>query len=151
MTSRSLATARSFPVLWAALTLTVAGCGPQPPAVSGTVRSSASVDLVLFKDGRGTVTTAAFSTAAANELLLAFVSSDGPSGSAQTATVSGAGLTWTRVARANVRAGTSEIWKASAPSPLANVTVTSVPSRSGYDQSLTVVALGGAAGTGAGR
>ncbi|WP_374089793.1 N,N-dimethylformamidase beta subunit family domain-containing protein [Methylomicrobium lacus] len=104
---------------------------------------------VVFRDARGTVTTPAFNTAGANELLLAFVASDGPNTSGgQTATVSGAGLTWTLVWRTNTRAGTSEVWRAFATSALSNATVQSVPLQANYDQSLTVVALTGASGVG---
>ena len=67
----------------------------------------------------------------------------------QTATVSGGGLTWSLVRRANTRPGTSEIWKATAPASAAGVAVTSTPSRAGYDQSLTVIAFAGAGGVGA--
>jgi len=105
---------------------------------------------VVFRDAKGTVTTPAFNTAGANELLLAFVASDGPNTSGgQTATVSGAGLTWTLVRRTNTQAGTSEVWRAFAASGLSNVTVQSVPLQANYDQSLTVVALTGASGVGA--
>ena len=56
---------------------------------------------------------AGFHTAAAGETLLAFVSADGPLGCRpQTATVSGGGLTWTLVKRANGQAGDSEVWEA---------------------------------------
>ncbi len=123
-------------------------------ALSLTVQSVAAaaiaVDTVAFRDARGTVTTPAFSTAGANELLLAFVASDGPTAAgSQTVTVSGAGLTWTLVRRTNNQAGTSEVWRAFAPAALTNVTVQSLPAQSGYDQSLTVLALTGASGVGA--
>jgi len=107
------------------------------------------VDVSVFRDGTGQVTTPAFHTALPNELLLAFVASDGPSSSAQTATVSGAGLTWTLVKRANTQAGTAEIWSATAASTLSNVSVTSKQGRSGFAQSLTVIAIQGTSGTGA--
>src|SRR5574342_1131015 len=138
------------PVLrWVALALwTSAGCGPAPEAIPATGDAAVSMDVLQYRDGRGTVTTAAFSTSGANELLLAFVASDGPPSGTQRATVSGAGLTWSLVVRTNAQAGTSEIWKATAAAPLANVTVRSVPSVTGYDQSLTVVVLSGASGTG---
>ena len=141
---------RLSPVLrWGALALwTLGGCGPDPVAASATGGVIISMDLLVYRDGRGTVTTAAFSTTAANELLLAFVASDGPPSGGQRATVSGAGLTWALVVRNNAQAGTSEIWKATAAMPLTNVTVRSVPSVTGYDQSLTVVVLSGASGTG---
>jgi hypothetical protein len=111
--------------------------------------TSPVVDQALFSDGTGTRSTALFSTSSPNELLLAFVASDGPSSRPQTVTVSGAGLTWTLVARANTQRGTSEIWKATAPAVLSNVTVRSVQSATGYPQTLAVLTFAGASGTGA--
>jgi hypothetical protein len=64
-------------------------------------------------------------------------------------TVSGAGLTWTLVRRANTISGTSEIWSALAPVRLINATVTATQAVSGLAQSLTVVAFTGAGGVGA--
>jgi hypothetical protein len=111
---------------------------------------SSAVDTVVFSDGPDRRVTPPFSTAAAGELLLAFVASDGPSGIAQTATVSGAGLTWTLVRRANGQTGTSEIWSAIAPTQLTNVTVTATQGVSTrMNQSLTVVAFTGTASVGA--
>jgi hypothetical protein len=89
------------------------------------------------------VTTPTFSTAYGNELLLAFVASDYLSGTNTTATgVSGAGLTWVLVLRTNVQSGTAEIWRAFAPAPLSNVTVTAALSQSAVS-SITVVSLAG--------
>jgi hypothetical protein len=116
--------------------------------VSSGLPPAIAVDQVAYADGRGTQN-ARFSTSAPGEILIAFVSSDGPSSGSQTATVSGAGLTWTLVQRANTQAGTSEIWRAAAATPLSNVTVTSALAQSGYDQSLTVVMFSGASGVGA--
>jgi beta-lactam-binding protein with PASTA domain len=117
--------------------------------VSSGPPSSPRIDKIIFSDGTGTRTTATFSTGSANEALLAFVASDGPSGGGQTSTVSGAGLTWTLVKRVNTQPGTSEIWRASASALLSNVTVRSTPSRTGYAQSLTVVTFADATGIGA--
>ncbi|HXI31461.1 MAG TPA: PASTA domain-containing protein, partial [Vicinamibacterales bacterium] len=116
---------------------------------SGPAVGSPTVDQVVFSDGAGTRTTATFSTAADNELLLAFVGSDGPSPGSQTVTVTGAGLTWTLVRRANTQSGTAEVWRASAAARLTNVTVRSTQSAAGYRQSLTVVTFRGASGVGA--
>ena len=100
--------------------------------------------------GTGSVTTTAFSTAMAGEVLLAFVSADGPASSAsQTAKVSGAGLTWTRVALSNAQYGDSEIWAATAPTVLSSVTVNATLARTGYSEQLAVVAMESAKGTGA--
>jgi hypothetical protein len=110
---------------------------------------SSAVDTVVFSDGTDRRVTPPFSTAAAGELLLAFVASDGPSGIGQSATVSSAGLTWTLVRRDNVQTGTSEIWSAIAPTQLTNVTVTATQAVSArMNQSLTVVAFTGTASVG---
>jgi hypothetical protein len=114
-----------------------------PPPVPGLL----GIDSSKSVDGRSTVTTPALGTTQTGDLLVAFVASDGPSG--QTATVSGGGLTWSLVRRANTRPGTGEIWKATAPGSASGVTVTSTQSRTGYDQSLTVIAFAGASGVGA--
>lgn len=100
--------------------------------------------------GRGSLTTAAFHTAAAGETLLAFVSADGPNAAGgQTSTVSGAGLTWRMLRRVNNRPGDAEIWSATAPAVLTAATVKSTLKSTGYDQDLTVVAYEGVKGTGA--
>jgi hypothetical protein len=105
-------------------------------------------EVVTSIDGAGFLTTNAFSTATASDLLVAFVAYDGPSSSAQTANVSGAGLSWTLLERSNTEAGTSEIWSARADGTLLNVTVNSLPgSGSTYHGSLTVIAFANSAGT----
>ena len=63
-----------------------------------------------------------FSTRSANELILAFIATDYLSGANTTVTsVAGGGLTWALVGRTNVQSGTSEIWRAFAPSALSLV------------------------------
>jgi len=100
--------------------------------------------------GNGTVTTSSFHTAAAGETLFAFVSSDGPSASgSQTATVSGSGLTWTLIKRSNAQPGDAEVWEAVAPSVLTSATVTSKLAKTGYAESLDVIAMEGVRGAGA--
>jgi hypothetical protein len=117
-----------------------------PPETSPCFVVDANVNVI----GHGAATTQSFTTAEAGELLLAFVASDGPSGPArQSASVSGAGLTWTLVKRANAQSGDAEIWWAKAPTALSNVTVTSTPAVSGFDQSFTVIAIQMSEGIGA--
>jgi hypothetical protein len=97
-----------------------------------------------------TVSTEPLSTTFADETLVAFVEAAQPSEiGAQTATVSGAGLSWTLVARANGQAGTAEIWTAHASAPLSNVTVTADTTITGTFLSVTVVSFAGADGVGA--
>jgi hypothetical protein len=117
---------------------------PTPPVTCFIMDAQANVR------GTGKVTTPTFHTGEAGETLLAFVSSDGPAkANGQTVTVSGAGLTWTLVKRANGQAGDSEIWTATAPAVLASATVTSTPAKSGLDEDLTVIAMEGVDGVGA--
>ena len=108
------------------------------------------MDVHVSVHGSGTVTTPAFHTAIAGETLVAFVASDGPSGSgAQTVTVGSTGLTWHLVKRANTRSGDAEVWTATAPTVLTSATVRSTPARSGFAQDLTVIAMQGTDGVGA--
>jgi hypothetical protein len=134
-TSGNTATAANVPV-------TVSN--PAPPMTCFVQQASVSVH------GRSEVTTATFSTVAPGEVLLAFVGSDGPNGSGkQTVTVSGGGLTWKLVKRANAQPGDAEVWTATAANPTSGIAVSSTPLQTGYDQDLTVVAYEGAAGVGA--
>jgi hypothetical protein len=117
---------------------------PAPPMTCFVMQAQSNVH------GNGTVTTPSFHTAAADEVLVAFVSADGPANVlSQSSTVSGAGLKWTLVRRANGQPGDAEVWEAPAPFVLANATVTSKLAKSGYDQSLTVIAMEGVSGVGA--
>ena len=107
--------------------------------------TSLSLDKVIstHQTSAGTsITSSSFSTTQSNELLVAFLASDGGTGQAFTS-VTGGGLTWTLRQRANTQAGTAEIWQAVAPNPLTNVTVTA--QRSGNTLgSMTIAAFVGA-------
>lgn len=103
----------------------------------------------LFAHGPSPVSLGAFSTVAAGETLLAFVSADGPQGQRQSATVSGGGLQWKLVVRANAGPGDAEVWRAIAVRPTSVSGVTATLAAGGYDESLSVVAMEGADGTGA--
>jgi len=95
-----------------------------------------------------TIASAAFSTAAGNELLLALISTDYISGANTTVTaVSGGGLTWTLVARANGRSGSSEIWRAFSTGTLSGQAITATLSQS-VGASLTVLSFTGVDPTG---
>lgn len=123
----------------APVTVNVDNSAP-PPAVIG-------LDAKVSSQGRSALVSPALSTAAPGELLVAFVATDGPlAPGAQTATVTGGGLTWSLVKRANTQAGDAEIWAATATGTLTNATVTATPLRSGYDGQLTVAAFANAAG-----
>jgi hypothetical protein len=133
-TSTSGITSTATPV-----SVTVSNPGPAGP----------SIDSKVSAEGHGTVTTPAFGTTQPGDVLVAFGSSDGPPSSPQTLSVSGAGLTWSLVKRANAQAGTTEVWTAKASSQLSNVTITSTQTRASYDQSLTIIAFRGSRGIGA--
>ena len=121
--------------------ITITVDNTHPPAVIGR-------EVTVSVDGAATMITPAFSTATAGDLLIAFVSYDGPLGGPQTATVSGAGLTWTLVERSNTQAGTSEIWTARPAGTLVNATVQAVPGAPGFHGSMTVIAFTNAVGIG---
>ena len=72
------------------------------------------------------VSSPSLTTAQPGELLIAFITSDGPSagGSQTISKVSGGSLAWRLRRRANTQAGTTEIWQASAATTLNNVKVT---------------------------
>ncbi|HXI29238.1 MAG TPA: PASTA domain-containing protein, partial [Vicinamibacterales bacterium] len=132
----------------AAATMMASGSPVSLIVSSGQPAGSPQMDVNVSVDGSGKVTTAPFSTTAGGELLVAFVSSDGPATGVQTSTVSGGGLTWTLVRRAVTEVGDAEVWTATAPATLVNATVSSTQSNvSGgpFHQSLTVVSFTGAA------
>jgi len=132
------------------ITVTATGATGSPSVVTVTLTIGASTGLAMdakvFKDSNAastSIATAAFSTTAANELLLAFVSTDFLSGTNTSVTaVSGGGLTWALVVRTNTQKGTSEIWRAFAPTALTNVTVTATLSQS-VASSMTVLSFSG--------
>jgi hypothetical protein len=128
---------------------------PSPPTRTITVQgpgAGVAVDATASSDvatSASTVSTAV-STTSANELLLAFVATDNPSGANTTVTgVTGGGVSWTLVRRTNVQSGTSEVWRAFSPSALSNVTVTATLSK-GTASSMTVMSFSGVDGTGIG-
>ncbi len=95
-----------------------------------------------------TITSPVFSTAATNELLLAFVATDYISGTNTTVkSVAGGGLTWTLVTRANIQSGSSEIWRAFATTRLSSVSVAATLSQS-VVASITVMSFEGVNTTG---
>ena len=130
-----------------AVNVTVTVQNPAPPMTCFVMQADVTVHQAATS---ATATSPTFHTAMAGETLLAFVSADGPTGSGtQTATVSGAGLTWKLVKRANSQSGDAEVWTATASSVLTSATVKSTLARSGFSQDLTVIAMEGTDGVGA--
>ncbi len=114
---------------------------PPPLKVDGQVSvNSASSGPALTATG--------LTTTKAGDVLLAFVSADGPGTALQSSTVTGAGLTWSLVHRENTQIGSSEVWTTTAPAVLNNASVVSTLAVPGYYQSLTVTAFSGSSGVG---
>jgi Fibronectin type III domain len=111
----------------------------QPPGLA--------IDATTYFDqvtASATVVAPSFSTVSGNELFLAFVATDYLSGANTSVTnVTGAGLSWTLVQRTNTQAGTAEIWRAFATSPLSQVNVSAILSQS-VTSSITVMTFTGA-------
>jgi outer membrane protein assembly factor BamB len=105
-----------------------------------------AIDANVSTDGttaKTTISTPAFSTKAANELIVAFVATDYLSGTNTTvASVAGGGLNWALVKRTNVQSGGAEIWAAFASTALTNVTITATISQS-VVSSITVMSFTG--------
>src|SRR4051812_7432711 len=115
---------------------------------SGQPEGAPQMELNVSVDGTSfQLSTPPITTTSANELLVAYVSSDGGSANAQVMTVTGGGLNWTLLRRANASAGTAEIWTAVAPAPLVNAVIKSTANATVnvFHQSLTVMAFPAAA------
>jgi hypothetical protein len=124
----------------------VAGLFADVPA-----RGAIGIDANVSKNqatASTSIQTGSFSTTAGNELLLAFIATDGASTSNITVTnVTTTGLSQTLVRRTNVQLGTSEIWRAFSTAPLGNITVRAALSQSVLS-SMTVMSFTGVDTTG---
>jgi uncharacterized protein (TIGR03437 family) len=110
-----------------------------------TVNGAPQVDTTVWKDSAvltSTLTSPAFATQQANELLLAFIGTSSTTGTETVRGVTGAGLTWTLVRRSNTAAGTAEIWRAFSPKTLNGVSVVATLCAN-LRGSLTVVTFSG--------
>ena len=104
-----------------------------------------AIDALIAKDqavSANSVTSGTLSTSIANELILAFVATDALSSNTTVTSITGAGLPWSLVQRTNSQLGTSEIWRAFAPSPLTNTSVTANLSQS-VNSSMLVMSFAG--------
>jgi fibronectin type 3 domain-containing protein len=126
---------------------------PASAEAQATVTAGAPPSLALDKavttrqsSAAATISAPTLTTSGPNELLLAFIGSDGPnSASSQSISgVSGGGLTWTLRRRANAQAGTAEIWQAVASAPLNNAVITATRASGSYQGAITVAAFSGA-------
>ena len=133
---RIIALVGGFALVWLVLAQAAWAAGISVDASVQTHQSAAS----------STISAGPLTTTSANDLLVAFITSDGPnsSGGQSFSSVTGGGLTWKLRKRTNSRPGTSEIWEAAAPSALSNVTITATRSSGSYGGSMVVVAFAGA-------
>ena len=123
----------------------------------GIVTTNLTIDVNTSKDGTSassSIASSPFTTASGNELLLAFIATDYLGGASTTVTnVTGGGLTWAPVVRANAQSGDAEVWRALTSAPLANTAVTATLSQSVVSSitiiSFTGVDLTGTSGSGA--
>jgi len=115
--------------------VTISGANVSGTDFTATTSAGAPVRDAMVAVGRSnnatTIVSPALSTTAGNELLLAFIATDNTQTAAITVNnVTGGGLAWVLVRRTNTQRGTSEIWRAFAPTTLTNVTVTGTLSQS---------------------
>ena len=117
-------------------------------SVSTPATGTLAIDTQVLTHGTSSaasISSPALTTAGVNELLVAFISSDGGSttGSSSFSSVTGGRLTWTLRKRVNAQAGTSEIWTAPAAARVTAAVVTATRSGS-YRSSIVVAAFKGA-------
>jgi len=107
---------------------------PPPVAIAATAKTHSTTK-------RGKLSAGPLTTSSANELLLAFVSAQGPAHGQRVGGITGGGLHWSRVTEATSPQGTSSIWQARAPIPLGHATFTATLAKTGYSGILDVVAF----------
>jgi IgGFc binding protein/Bacterial Ig-like domain (group 1) len=122
-------------------------CGSETETVA-TPTTAPVVDDSCNGIGTGSVTNNGLDISQTNELVVAYVAADGPAAGGQSITVSGSGLTWTRVAQENGAAGDAEVWVAKAGSKK-TVNVTAKAAKGGYHIVLEDVSYKNATGVGA--
>jgi hypothetical protein len=125
-------------------------CGGYIIDRSFAASSTPTVDFQISKhqssDSR-TIASGKFSTSQSNELLEAFIDSNGPGSKTRQEsfqTVTGGGLTWTLRVRSNTQSGDAEIWQAVAAKPVTNATITATRAFGSYSGDITVVGFIGA-------
>ena len=115
-------------------------------AAQSCATASAKQEFVVHADtGKVGLVRSPEVTTTRAQLLVALVSVNGPVGGTQSvAGLTGGGLTWTLVKRANATTGTTETWQAYAPSALIPTRVTATLAKPGYTASMTVAGFSGA-------
>ncbi len=137
--SRLLVMVAAFVVI-GSITLIVSHASPVSPALDFQVSKHQSADS-------HTISSSSFSTKQSNELLVAFIDSNGPGSMTRQQSfqsVTGGSLSWTLRSRSNGTYGTSEIWQAVAATPVTNVSVTATRAYGKYSGDITVVGFSGA-------
>jgi hypothetical protein len=126
------------------------GCGSEKVTVTA-VNTPPAIDAIAHAKHPATAT-ATLTTHHAGDLLVALVAGDSPSTAGNTATVTGAGLTWTQARRENAARGDEEeeVWTARATGTLTNARIQAhnIAYRT-YDETITVIAFANASGLGA--
>jgi hypothetical protein len=126
--------------------------GTSVTGVNFSSTAQLGIDQTVSTDRSSSATTIVsptFSTTKANELLLAFVSTDATAASMTVTGVTGASLTWTLVKRTNTQLGTAEIWRAFSSTTLSSASVTAALAKS-VAASMTVITFTGVDTTGTG-
>ena len=109
--------------------------------------SSLSIDGDASAQDYSTAT-ASLSTTGPEDLIVAFVASDGPYSGGQTSKVSGGGLEWNLAGRETAALGDSEVWIAKASGMLCKAQITATVGKFGYDETIELVALKNSSGLG---
>ena len=122
---------------------------PNIPGTSATTTFGLDQMVSADTSSGSSVTSPAFSTTSANELVVAFVAFDGPNaGSSQSvASVTGGGLSWAQASSSNAQPGTAEVWEAYATSQVSSAQVTATASSAGFGGSITVATFRAAQAT----
>jgi hypothetical protein len=122
-------------------------CGSETETVTTPQGKAPTVDTHCSEHGTTSVTDS-LTPSKHGELVVDYVTAGGPASGPQSVTVSGSGLTWTRVARENSTRGDAEVWVAHAGTK-SPVNVTAKAAHAGFPIAQTEVAYHNATGIGA--
>lgn len=120
------------------------------PVTSGQVTTpvaspiAVNAQAVTKQSSASTSISTTITTTQPNTLLVAFVTSDGPTAAQSFSSVATSGLSWTLRQRANTQVGTAEIWTAPAPNTLTNAIIAAQRARTSYRGAMVVTAFSGA-------
>jgi len=127
----------------ATLSISGAGLASVASAASAAPVAVVATSSTMQTTAKSSFVAAPVSTSAAATMLL-LVASDGPSSGAQSIrSVTGCGLTWSLVKRANSSLGVSEAWTATAAAAVSRCTPTATLSSGSFQGATTLVALTG--------